>query len=125
MNSLEKMLLRRLAKPKVLVDDGERLTLSVAAAKMLPADSAHLLSGIENALVLLPGITEAGADGETGQLALRYDCAQTSQKEILRWYDCLTETVLSASDRLNIHTIDAAQMKDLANEALLRFRRSE
>ena len=118
MNRLEKIMASKLLEPKAVTRNGDTLEMKVGALKMLPAALTPMLSLAEDCLKSLDGITEVRADAGSGLLAIGFDSAKLSEKDVVQWYRLVFREAINETDTASPSAMTEENARRIAGRAL-------
>ena len=117
MNLIEKALVRRVLKPRIARDEPGKCVLQLGALNLLPIDAAPHMHYIDQAMTLLPWVTESHTDS-SGAIHVTYGEGGSAEK-LRRWVDTAVEEAISLTEGKDIRKISE---KELVEGELARLR---
>ena len=119
MNLIEKALVRRVMKPRVVNAGDGHCELKFDSIQVIRSHAGGYMHYLTDVMVYLPGVENAEMDTETGVMSVSFDNSRTDVKKILKWFDTAVESGIKASDEIDITRADDSQIKAAIKKHLL------
>lgn len=119
MNFIEKALVRRVMKPRVVNAGDGHCELKFDSIQVIRSHAGGYMHYLTDVMVYLPGVENAEMDTETGVMSVSFDHSRTDVKKILKWFDTAVESGIKASDEIDIARADDSQIKAAIKKHLL------
>ena len=119
MNFIEKALVRRVMKPRVVNAGDGHCELKFDSIQVIRSHAGGYMHYLTDVMVYLPGVENAEMDTETGVMSVSFDNSRTDVKKILKWFDTAVESGIKASDEIDIARADDSQIKAAIKKHLL------
>ncbi len=119
MNFVEKALVRRIMKPRVLKAGDGHCELKFESITLIRSHAGNYLHYLMDVMTYLPGVENAELNPDTGILSVSYDNSRTDEKKIVKWFETAVESGIRASDEIDIAKADDAQIKAAIKKHLL------
>ena len=119
MNFIEKALVRRVMKPRVVNAGDGHCELKFDSIQVIRSHAGGYMHYLTDVMVYLPGVENAEMDTETGVMSVSFDNSRTDVKKILKWFDTAVESGIKASDEIDITRADDSQIKAAIKKHLL------
>ena len=119
MNFIEKALVRRVMKPRVVNAGDGHCELKFDSIQVIRSHAGGYMHYLTDVMVYLPGVENAEMDTETGIMSVSFDHSRTDVKKILKWFDTAVESGIKASDEIDITRADDSQIKAAIKKHLL------
>ena len=119
MNFIEKALVRRVMKPRVVNAGDGHCELKFDSIQVIRSHAGGYMHYLTDVMVYLPGVENAEMDTETGVMSVSFDNSRTDVKKILKWFDTAVESGIKASDEIDINKADDSQIRAAIKKHLL------
>ena len=119
MNFIEKALVRRVMKPRVVNAGDGHCELKFDSIQVIRSHAGGYMHYLTDVMVYLPGVENAEMDTETGVMSVSFDNSRTDVKKILKWFDTAVDSGIKASDEIDIARADDSQIKAAIKKHLL------
>lgn len=119
MNFIEKALVRRVMKPRVVNAGDGHCELKFDSIQVIRSHAGGYMHYLTDVMVYLPGVENAEMDTETGVMSVSFDNSRTDVKKILKWFDTAVESGIKASDEIDITKADDSQIRAAIKKHLL------
>ena len=119
MNFIEKALVRRVMKPRVVNAGDGHCELKFDSIQVIRSHAGGYMHYLTDVMVYLPGVENAEMDTETGIMSVSFDHSRTDVKKILKWFDTAVESGIKASDEIDITRADDSQIEAAIKKHLL------
>ncbi len=118
MNRLEKIMIAKLLEPRNVTRRGNTLEMKIGALKMLPASFVPMLPLAEKCLGELDGVTDVSVRHEHGLLAIGFDSARLTEKDVVQWYRLVFREALNETDSTSPERMTDENARHIAARAL-------
>ena len=119
MNFIEKALVRKVLKPRLVNSGDGHCELHFEGMPMIRKTGGNYIQFLADVMKYLPGVETAEMDENAGILSVSYDHSRTDDKKILKWFDTAVESGLKASDEVDFNKADISEIKAAIKKHLL------
>lgn len=93
---IQELLLRKFLKPQIASDIPGRLRVRFSKHKLLPKAAYPYMHYAQEAIALLPGVTNVSLNVYTGSILIEYNKEETSSSRVLAWINRIVDVGINS-----------------------------